>query len=112
VYVQKGGLIEAAAALEGFPKNASDSREVEFGAFGPKFTGGAVRLRFKCKDLAGHTEICAEIEDDYLSPGAVESTTLFLDFEPAALDDFVVVLRRLEADREGCADLRALIRSW
>jgi hypothetical protein len=112
VYVEIGGLVEAARVLEGFPKDARDSREVEFGNFGPKSAGGAVRLRFQCKDLAGHTEIRAELEDDYLSLGNVESATLFLDFEPAALDEFVVTLRRLEADRESCAELRAIERSW
>lgn len=112
VYVATGGLVEAARVLEGFPKDVRDSREVEFGSFGPKSAGGAVRLRFQCKDLAGHTEIRAELEDDYLSLGNVESATIFLDFEPAALDEFVVTLRRLEADRESRAELRAIERSW
>jgi hypothetical protein len=112
VYVETGGLVKAAGVLEGFPKNAQDSLEIKFGQFGAKSAGGAVQLRFSCKDLAGHPEIRAVLEDDHLSPGNVECVTLFLDFEPAALDDFVVALRRLEDDREGCAELRAIERSW
>jgi hypothetical protein len=111
VYVGTGGLTEAARVLEGFPKDVRDTREVEFGNFGPKCAGGAVRLQFRCKDLAGHSEVCAVIEDDYNSPEPVQSATVFLDFEPAALDEFVVSLRKLEADLRGCADLRALTRN-
>lgn len=54
VYVGTDGLLEATAVLEGFPKDRQDTREVVFGAAGPKFAGGSVRLKFYCKDGAGH----------------------------------------------------------
>lgn len=102
VYVQTGGL------LEGFPKHAADTRQVEFGTFGPKFAAGAVRLQLSCKDLAGHSMIRATIEDGYRSRNEAESATVLIDFEPAALDEFVAALRRIEGDLKGCAELNAL----
>ena len=65
VYVGTDGLLDAAAVLEGFPKDRQDTREVVFGAAGPKFAGGSARLKFYCKDGAGHTAFLAEIEEDY-----------------------------------------------
>ena len=65
VYVGTGGLLEASAVLEGFPKDRSDTREVAFGAAGPESAGGSARLTFYCKDGAGHTAFLAEIEGDY-----------------------------------------------
>jgi hypothetical protein len=50
VYVGTDCLLEAAAVLEGFPKDRQDTREVVFGAAGPKFAGGSARLKFYCKD--------------------------------------------------------------
>ena len=108
VYVQTGGIAEAATVLEGFPTHAADIREVEFGVFGPKFAAGAVRLQLSCKDLAGHSMIRATIEDGYRSRNEAELATVFIDFEPAALDEFVAALRRLEGNLKGCAELQAL----
>jgi hypothetical protein len=43
-YVPIGGLTEAAAKLEGFPRQPSDIRELQFGAFGPEWAGGAANM--------------------------------------------------------------------
>ena len=67
VYVGTDGLLEAAAVLEGFPKDRQDTREVVFGAAGPKLAGGSARLKFYCKDGAGHTAFLAEIEETLAS---------------------------------------------
>jgi hypothetical protein len=107
-YVQAGGLSEAAATLDGFPTNASDARELVFGAFGAQSAGGAVRLQLSCWDLAGHARIRATVEDDYRSENDTESAIVFIDFEPAALDEFVSALRHLEIDLKGCAELAGL----
>jgi hypothetical protein len=61
VYVGTDGLLEAAAVLEGFPKDRQDTREVVFGAAGPKFAGGSGRLKFYCKDGAGHTALFSRL---------------------------------------------------
>lgn len=110
MYVPTGRLLEAGAALEGFPSNSADERDLVFGAFGREFGGGAVRLRFSYKDLPGHPTIRVTIQDNYNLRKDTESAIVFLDFEPAALDEFVVALRRLESDFKGCAELRALTR--
>lgn len=105
VYVGIEGLLEAAATLAGFPMNAQDKREVIFGAMGRKFAGGAVRLEFYCSDLAGHTTFRAMIEGDYGEQEVAQSATVCVDFEPAALDAFLVELQQVEKDHQGTASL-------
>jgi hypothetical protein len=105
VYVGTDGLLEAAAVLEGFPKDRSDTREVAFGAAGPKFAGGSVGLEFYCKDGAGHTAFRAEIEEEYRGQERAQCATVFVDFEPASLDRFLVELRHVEKEHRGTAVL-------
>ena len=105
VYVGTGGLLDAAAVLEGFPKDREDTREVVFGAAGPKFAGGSARLKFYCKDAAGHTAFLAEIEEDYRDQERAQSTTIRVDFEPASLDRFLIELRQVEIEHRGTAVL-------
>ncbi len=105
VYVGTDGLLEAAATLEGFPKDRQDTREVIFGAAGPKFAGGSARLKFYCKDGAGHTAFRAEIEEDYSGQERAQSATVFVDFEPASLDRFLIELRQVEEEHRGTATL-------
>jgi hypothetical protein len=105
VYVGTDGLLEAAAALEGFPKDRQDTREVLFGAAGPKFAGGSARLKFYCRDGAGHTAFLAEIEEDYREQERAQCATVVVDFEPAALDRFLIELRQVEIEHRGTAVL-------
>ena len=105
VYVGTDGLVEAAAALEGFPKDRRDTREVVFGASGPKFAGGSARFNFYCKDGAGHTAFRAEIEEDYRGRERAQCATVFVDFEPASLDRFLIELRQLEEKHLGTETL-------
>jgi hypothetical protein len=105
VYVGTDGLREAAAVIEGFPKDRRDTREIVFGAAGPKFAGGSVRLIFYCKDAAGHTAFRAEIEADYRGQERAQCATVFVDFEPASLDRFLIELRQVEKEHLGNAAL-------
>jgi hypothetical protein len=105
VYVGTDGLLEAAAVLEGFPKDRRDSREVIFGSAGPKFAGGSVRLKLFCKDGAGHTAFRAEIEEDYREQEQAQTAVVFVDFEPASLDRFLIELRQVENEHRGAAVL-------
>jgi hypothetical protein len=105
VYVGTDGLLDAAAVLEGFPKDRQDTREVVFGAAGPKFAGGSARLKFYCKDGAGHTAFLAEIEEDYREQERAQCTTIRVDFEPASLDRFLIELRQVEIEHRGTAVL-------
>ena len=113
-YVGTGGLIEAAKVIEGFPANSQDTREVTLGAFGHNFAGGAVLLEFFCKDGAGHSTIRVTVESDERSfPRPVseqipklESAVLYVDFEPAGLDEFTVELKEIERTLGGSAVLK------
>ncbi|MDR3734909.1 MAG: hypothetical protein P4L10_05150 [Acidobacteriaceae bacterium] len=104
-YVGTNYLFEAAAELKGFPKDRQDKREIIFGSAGPKFAGGSVRLEFYCKDLAGHAAFRAVIEDDYRQQELTQSATVFVDFDPAALDQFLIELKEVEREHRGFASL-------
>jgi hypothetical protein len=108
VYVGTDGLLEAAAVLEGFPKDRQDTREVVLGAAGPKFAGGSARLKFYCKDGAGHTAFLAEIEEDCRGQERAQCATVSVDFEPASLDRFLIELRQVEIQHRGTAVLVTL----
>jgi hypothetical protein len=103
--VSSNQLSEAAETLQGFPRDSSDTRDILFGAFGANFAGGGVRQRFFCKDMAGHTVVEATIEADYQLAEITERATVIANIEPAAVDQFVVELRRLEIELSGTAAL-------
>ena len=105
VYVGADALLEAAAVLKGFPKDRHDTREIVFGSAGPKCAGGSVRLGFYCIDLAGHTAFRAVIEDDYRRQERAQGATVFVDFEPASLDRFLIELQQVETEHRGSAAL-------
>jgi hypothetical protein len=106
VYVSRGALLEAATLLKGFPENSQDTREVVFGAFGPTFAGGAVRLQFYCKDLAGHSVLQATIEADDKEQNVAQSAVVITDIEPASLDNLLPELRLIEEKLGGSAELK------
>ena len=106
-YVAIVGLKEAAAELEGFPRSASDSRELIFGAFGKEWAGGAVNMRFYCRDAAGHAFVDARIESDHHKTHGAQSVVLSVPIEASAMDTFVEELQHLENDKRGVAILRA-----
>jgi hypothetical protein len=105
VYVGTDGLLETAAALAGFPKNGLDKRAVAFGAAGKEFAGGSVRLEFYCKDMAGHAAFRASIEGDYGVQEMAERATVCVDFDPSALDAFLVELQQVEKEHRGSASI-------
>lgn len=106
VYVPIGGLNEAATKIEGFPRHPSDNRELQFGAFGPEWAGGAVNMLFYCRDAAGHALVDARIESQHGGTPNAQSALFFLPVEATAVDAFVADLRRLETDGRGIAVLR------
>ncbi|MGA2340444.1 MAG: hypothetical protein ABSF75_11140 [Terracidiphilus sp.] len=106
IYVAIHGLAEAAEKLEGFPRQPSDRRELQFGDFGPQSAGGAASMCFYCKDAAGHALVEARIESDHRGVNKAQSVVLVASIEANAVDSFVSDLRRLEADRRGIALLK------
>ena len=109
-YLGIGHLGELAASLDGFPKDFSDVRELEFGANGDTFAGGYVRLRFSCRDLAAHAiaEVQIESKNEEAWNRSRQSVLFFASIEPSAVDDFVKELRHLNEDYSGRACLRFL----
>ena len=104
IYVGIGRLEEIAAELEGFPASVSDGREIKLGALGPKAAGG-VEMRFYCTDASGHAYVECKIDSGSLSVEPVQSVTLSLPIEAAAVDSFVDELRLLGVRKSGLARL-------
>jgi hypothetical protein len=111
-YVGIGDFAELTTILNGFPKDSTDVRELEFGASGAEFAGGYVRLRFLCRDMAAHAIIEIQMESkNEAKPGApwndaCETASFFAAVEPSATDDFVKELRQLNEEDKGSAWLR------
>jgi hypothetical protein len=106
LYVAIGGIEELANKLAGFPRNPTDVREIVLGMFGREFAGGAVRMRFYCSDKAGHAYVESKIESGTESAGVVQYAIISMPIEAAAIDSFVIDLRRLERERSGTAILQ------
>lgn len=106
LWVAQGELDDAANQLAGFPVSLADRREVTFGAFGPKFAGGAITLKFACIDGAGHCQVNVSMESDYDRRDIwAERVEMLSAFEPAALDQFVKEMRELNSSLAGSAVL-------
>ena len=109
LYVGQGELAGTATLLAGFPVTLSDRREITFGAFGPESAGGATNLKLSCIDGAGHCRMHVTIEADYaLRDSLAERVEMLCGFEPAALDEFVSQLRKLNSSLTGSAVLALL----
>ena len=107
VYIGLDHLTEIAAMLRGFPKNSLDVREVTFGAFGPKSVPGRrVSMRFYCADKSGHAYVDSIIESDYNAANKVQSVTLSLHIEAAAVDAFVKDMHRIGIEKTGTGYLK------
>jgi hypothetical protein len=102
VYVGKDALGEMAAVIQGFPDRPLDRREVTFGSFGADSAGGAASFQF-CADKVGRAHVESRIESG--SADSVQSVSLALPIEAAAVDSFVVELRRVAVQMAGRAHL-------
>ena len=75
------------------------------GAFGAKFAGGAARLRFYCKDGAGHGMVEIQIEGDHSGRTVSESATMIAPIEAASIDLFLPELDLIGGRLSGSAAL-------
>jgi hypothetical protein len=105
VYIGRDTLSEVAEGLERFPEGSSDLRKFELGGFGPMFAGGAARLSFYTKDMAGHVVVEVTVEADCRQLDKAEHATVIADIEVAAIDQFMLELQSLEGELEGTATL-------
>lgn len=106
LYVATGELAEIADLLADFPANSADTRDYTLGTFEPGGAGGAIRLNFYLRDLAGHASLRAFVKDDHPTSGHTQRGEIVLDIELAAFDHFVSDLRRIE-EEQGSAYLFA-----
>src|SRR4051812_16744284 len=63
LYSGESAVEELARGLAGFPRDATDTRDVVLGARSPQIAGGWVRLLARCVDRAGHVLIEVSILD-------------------------------------------------
>jgi hypothetical protein len=96
-YAACGMAADWAAALEGFPRNRDDSRDVSTGALSDEYAGGGVTLRFVVRDEAGHCAVRVRLRaaDMVRSIASAEFT---IDVEAAAVDRFVAGLRAMSTE--------------
>lgn len=107
VYVGLNQLQETAGALQGFPSSTSDIREITFGVFDPESPPGRrVKMRFYCIDKSGHAYVDSTMESDCNAAGKIQSISVSLPVEPAAVDSFVEELHILGTEKKGTARLK------
>ena len=106
LYIGRDELEKIVEAMKGFPLDPWDEREVILGAFGAKFAGGAARLRFYCKDGAGHGMVEIQIERDHSGRTVSESVTMIAPIEAASIDLFLPELDLIGRQLSGSAALR------
>ena len=107
VYVSIGGLAEAAAKLEGFAIHPTDRRDIAVsgpsvlsGRAGPSVWLSTAKI-LQASACRGQNRVGTRWE----TQGS--SSAILCARRSSAVDAFVEGLRRLEADREGTAALRA-----
>lgn len=111
-YIETDSLFASASALTGFPKHASDVRELQFGDSAENSAGGWARLRFSCRDAAAHSIVEIQIKSkNELRPSAQWNTEpqaahFFAEIEAAAVDDFVRELQQVSQRKNGIAQFR------
>jgi hypothetical protein len=90
---------ELARALEGFPRSATDVREVTLGSRDEGVAGGWVQFTGRCLDRAGHPVLEVELCDKYAAFGlSPRSAHVHLRVEAPAIDAFVLALRTLRIE--------------
>jgi hypothetical protein len=117
-YAGVNSLAEAAEALEGFPRDSADVRELQFGTFGngaeggSETEGGAVHMRFFSTGAFGHTVLEIRFEDECERNSGSrwkrpDQTAHFFGWtEPFAVAEFVAEIRQMDESKSGEACLR------
>jgi hypothetical protein len=106
LYVGRAEFGNIVETMKGFPLSPRDEREVILGAFGAQFAGGAVRLRFYCKDSAGHSMVELQLEGDCSGRIVTESVQMNASIEAASIDLFLPELDLIGKQLSGSAALR------
>jgi hypothetical protein len=86
-----------AAALERFPRDADDCREISTGALADEYAGGAATLRFMVRDKAGHCAVRVKLRaSDLVRP--IAFAEFAIEVEAAAVDRFIAELRAMSTE--------------
>lgn len=108
MYVGHSDLAEAISGLEA-SKN-QPIHDMQFGAFGPEYAGGAFRARLHFA-LPGRIHVTCLQESDHSEFGkkvVANSASLHLVSEPALLDRFILEMKRLASTDDSEAFLEAV----
>jgi len=100
IYVSQDDLPKMASALEGFPRSATDSRDLELGTCDPSYADGGIRLHCYCKDCVGHAVMEVTLRGDGCKGvGEPESVALILPVEAAGVDEFLAQVRAIDPEQ-------------
>ncbi len=105
IYAGVNQLSAFADAIKGFPKNSEDERGYVFGTKDKGFAGGFCKLRFSCRDGAGHAAVEVEFEDDDRYYSEASAKFALFPVVGADIDRFVAELRSVEKAQAGEARL-------
>jgi hypothetical protein len=110
VYLSLDALAKAAEAIDGFPSNTHDMREIDFGP-----AKGLVSLRFFCEGEAGKSFVELSMESQHESYNCAvntgpESVKFHAAVEANAVDAFVSDLKKVQANLSGVAQLSLVSR--
>jgi hypothetical protein len=97
LYLGHGELAQLAEALSRFPRDATDHREVELGAFSTLHAGGGILMSFSCLDAVAHAAVDVRLRtQDCNACGELQSVALRVPIEAGALGTFVNQLRQFK----------------
>ncbi len=98
------------SAVGGFPISCDDRREFELGSFTSSWHRG-LRLKLMCVDRAGHAIAVVRIRNpDGSRPiSQVETAELWFPVEPAAIDEFVASLGKMQVAVSAAVTLQQAI---
>lgn len=111
MYLPIDGLADVAGAIDGFPNNPQDKREIQLGP-----SKGLVTMRFFCEGNAGKSFIELGMESlhnayECATNVSPETVRFHAPIEASAVDAFVTGLRRVQTNLSGVAHLNLIKRS-
>jgi hypothetical protein len=107
IYAELGSAPRWAQALDGFPCNATDTRQLSCGWLGaPARAGGLVELRFSCTDPSGHAVLDIALCGELPVGGAPQERAQFrIKISAAGVDQLVKQLQSFSVELESIAHL-------
>ena len=96
-YAARDIAAQWAAALEGFPRDHDDCREMSTGTLSEEYAGGGASLRVVVRDASGRSAVLVRLRaSDMVRP--IASAEFTIEVEAAAVDRFVAGLRAMSTE--------------